>query len=67
MSGWGATPNPPIQPGGSPPASPAVSLRSWDACRQLSQRFSAEVSGRPDDALFELASEFQLTFNSVGA
>lgn len=37
------------------------------ACSQLAQRFSAEVSGRLDDALFDLASELKLTFQTVSA
>lgn len=35
------------------------------ACSELAQRFSAEVSGRLDDALFELARELRLTSGSL--
>ncbi len=35
------------------------------ACSKLAQRFSAEVSRRLDDALFELASELRLTSQSL--
>jgi hypothetical protein len=35
------------------------------ACSELAQRFSAEVSGRLDDAIFELASELRLTSQSM--
>jgi hypothetical protein len=35
------------------------------ACSVLAQRFSAEVSGRLDDAIFELACELRLTSQSL--
>ena len=35
------------------------------ACSVLAQRFSAEVSGRLDDAIFELACELRLTSQSM--
>ena len=35
------------------------------ACGEVAQRFSAEVSGRLDDAIFDLASELRLTSQSM--